>query len=68
MKQYAFNQAEFLMLERRSGGVFKARMWDRFISIASELGFTVRVTGGNFLTHEIDGNNDDFVALQELAK
>ena len=68
MKQHAFNQVEVLMLERRVGETFKARMWNSFTSVAKELGFKVRVTGGNFLTHEINGNQDDFIALQELAK
>ena len=68
MKQHAFNQVEVLMLERRIGDTFKNRMWDSFTSVAKELGFKVRVTGGNFLTHDIDGGHDDFVALQELAK
>ena len=68
MKQHAFNQAEIFMLERRIGQNFKDAMFDRFSSIAKEFGFKVRVTGGNFLTHEINGNSEDFTAICELAK
>ena len=68
MKQYAFNQVEIFMLEPRIGQNFKDRMWDKFTNTAKELGFKVRVTGGNFLTHEINGNKDDFIAIAELTK
>lgn len=68
MKQYAFNQTEIFMLERRIGETFKNRMFDIFTNTAKDLGFKVRVTGGNFLTHEIDGNKEDFIAIAELAK
>ena len=56
------------MLERRIGQNFKDLMWDKFTSTAKELGFKVRVTGGNFLTHEINGDEDDFIAIAELTK
>ena len=68
MKQHAFNQVEIFMLEPRIGQSFKDHMWDRFTRIAKELGFKVRTTGGNFLTHEINGDEDDFIAIAELAK
>lgn len=68
MKQYAFNQTEIFMLERRIGQNFKDLMWDKFTGTAKELGFKVRVTGGNFLTHEINGDKNDFIAIAELAK
>jgi len=68
MKQYAFNQTQIFMLERRIGQNFKDLMWDKFTSTAKELGFKVRVTGGNFLTHEINGDEDDFIAIAELTK
>ena len=69
MKKHAFNQIEVLMLERRIGKTFKDRAWDIFINITQDIGFKVRVTGGNFLTHEINGGDiDDFESLLELTK
>ena len=67
-EKHAFNQAEILMLSRRAGTIPKVHMWDKFTNIAKELGFNVRTTGGNFLTHEINGSEGDFIAIAELAK
>jgi hypothetical protein len=41
--------------------------WDRFASVANALGFSIRVTGGLFNTHEIDASPADFAAVVELA-
>ena len=41
--------------------------WDRFISVASAFGFTVRVTGGMVNTHEIDASPADFAVIKEMA-
>ena len=68
MKQHAFAQEEVMILERRIGEVFKIEIFNKFLSVAGELGFKVTVTGGNFLTHEINGNEDDFTALLQLTK
>ena len=42
--------------------------WSKFLRIYQELGFKVRVTGGCFLTHEIDGSKEDFEAILDLMK
>jgi hypothetical protein len=64
MKQHAFNQAEILVMKfcKRDQDV----IWSEFISIMSDLDFTVRVTGGNFLTHEVNGSQEDFDTIIEL--
>ena len=67
-KRHAFNQAEVFMLSTRVGQYYKDQTWDRFVSIANDFGFKVRVTGGNFLTHEVDCDGEDFIALLELTK
>jgi hypothetical protein len=67
MKRHAFNQTEIFMLEGRIGEKFKQQMWEAFMAVANDLGFKVVVTGGNFLTHEINTTEDDFKALQELS-
>jgi hypothetical protein len=40
--------------------------WQKFQKVYRELGFSVRVTGGNFLTHEIDCSNEDFEIILSL--
>lgn len=66
MKKYNFNQAEVLMI-----GLTKQRKdaaWKRFMSICDEFGFKVSVTGGAFLTHQIEGaDHIDFEAVIELV-
>ena len=63
-KQHAF--AQCLITKGARTEVQANYKWSSFRGICDELGFNVRVTGGNFLTHEIDGSNDDFEAILEL--
>lgn len=59
MKKYSFNEAEVLILGRSERD--KNIAWGSFVRISEELGFAIRVTGGNFLTHEfIYGTERDF--------
>ena len=67
MKKHNFNEAEVLMLSKRIGEKFKQEKWDAFIDAANELGFKVRVTGGAFLTHEINTDEEDFNVLLEIV-
>jgi hypothetical protein len=53
--KYAFNQNEITN-------------WLRFVNIANQLGYTVRVTGGMVDTHEINGNETDFRAIQSMSE
>ena len=66
MKKHAFNQVEVLMMGRTHGD--GDRMWERFTEVVKELGFSVRTTGGNFLTHEITCDSSDFITVLELTK
>ena len=68
MKQHSFDQAEVLMLSRRTGRESKQDKWDLFIDAATELGIKVRVTGGNFLTHEVNADEEDFNVLLEITE
>lgn len=69
MKRHAFNEAEVLILERRIGKRFKDLMWNRFVNTVEELGGTVQVTGGTFLTHQVNKlNEDDFNFVLEFIK
>ena len=45
----------------------KNKMWERFVVTSKDLGFRVRVTGGNFLTHDIDCSKEDFDTVIELT-
>lgn len=42
--------------------------WARFASLADELGYRIRVTGGAEYTHEINCSPLDFWALVELSQ
>jgi hypothetical protein len=67
MKKHSFNQCEVLMLSHRIGEKFKNEKWQEFTEAATVLGFRVRVTGGNFSTHEIDASEEDFNVILELV-
>lgn len=67
MKQHSFNQTEVLMLEKRVGREYKIDMWDKFKKICEDLDLKVRVTGGNFLTHDINTDEDDFNTILQLT-
>lgn len=64
MKRHSFDQSEILKAGHSKSE--QDRLWSRFQSICSELGVQCRVTGGNFITHEVDCSEDDFRALIEL--
>ena len=44
------------------------KAWARFTRVCIELGFKIRVTGGAFRTHKIDGSKEDFEAILELIR
>tara|TARA_R110000851_G_scaffold236513_1_gene389199 strand:- start:4606 stop:4815 length:210 start_codon:yes stop_codon:yes gene_type:complete len=59
MKKHSFNQDEVLILG--ISNTRKNQAWKLFIDISNELGFSVQVSGGNFLTHTfLGGSEDDF--------
>lgn len=64
MKQHAFNQAEILVMKfcKRDQDI----IWSKFVKICDALELEVRVTGGNFMTHEINGSGEDFSVILEL--
>jgi hypothetical protein len=45
----------------------KIRNFDKVIEIAKELGFKVSVTGGNYITHEINCSLSDYNEIYNLA-
>ena len=65
-KRHSFDQSEVLMLgfTKRQ----KNRAWLIFTEVLGELGLKVSVTGGNFLTHEINCTGDDFDIILGLTK
>ena len=67
MKRHSFNQCEVLMLEHRIGKKFKDEKWQEFKEVVNTLGFKVRVTGGVFLTHEINTSEEDFNIILEIV-
>ena len=60
-KKHAFNQEVII------GPFANDDKWVKFKSICSQLGFTVRVTGGVFLTHELNGTIKDFEIILDLV-
>ena len=67
MKKHSFNQAEVLILGRSERE--KNIAWGAFVRICEELGFAIRVTGGNFFTHEfLYGTEEDFDQVLMLTK
>ena len=60
-KRYIFNQIAV------TGDSNATRKWVKFKKICGELGFTVRVTGGVFLTHELNGTEKDFEIILKLV-
>jgi len=45
----------------------KIRNFDRVLKIAKELGYKVRITGGNFITHEINCSLAEYEEIHALA-
>ena len=69
MKRHSFAEVEVLMIERAIGKRFKDLCWKRFTEAVKEFGGSVRVTGGNFLTHEVVGlDEEDFSFILEYIK
>jgi hypothetical protein len=65
-KQHTFKQED---ITSESGSFFtQEARWQRFKRVCDELGYSIRVTGGAFLTHEIDGSKEDFETILELCK
>jgi hypothetical protein len=64
MNQHAFNQTEILVMKFRKRD--QDIIWSKFVKICDALGFKVRVTGGKFLTHEINGSGEDFAVILDL--
>jgi hypothetical protein len=61
MKRHAFDQQEII------GASNNNDKWVKFKKITDALGFTVRVTGGVYLTHELSGTKKDFEIVLELV-
>lgn len=68
MKRHSFNYCEVRMLSPRVSHLGKRKAWEKFTEVCDELGLDVLTTGGNFLTHEIYCDEDDFIAVLELTK
>lgn len=68
MKTHNFNESEVRMLSRRISHLGKRKAWEKFTQVCYELDIDVCTTGGNFLTHEIYCDEDDFMAILELTK
>jgi len=66
MNRHAFEQE--LVCSTAPNKFARYDSWSKFMKIYQELGFTVRVTGGNSLTHEIDGTKEDFETILDLMK
>lgn len=50
-----------------SGNWFaKESRWQRFKRVCNDLGYSIKVTGGTFLTHEINGSKEDFEVILDL--
>ena len=64
-KRHNFNQEVILNFKYIARG---KDTWRLFKSICDQLGYVVRVTGGVFLTHEIDCSEDDFNLILELMR
>ena len=64
-KSHAFSQAEILCIARCKRD--EDSVWSRFSNIVNELGFHLTTTGGNFLTHKINCNEDEFNVILELV-
>ena len=45
----------------------KIRNFSDIIRIAKELGYKVSITGGNFITHEINCSLDEYTEIYNLA-
>lgn len=45
----------------------KIRNFSEVIAVAKELGYKVSVTGGNFITHEINCSLDEYKEIYNLA-
>jgi len=60
-KRHAFGQQEV------TGASNSNDKWDKFKRITDTLGFTVRVTGGAYLTHELSGTKKDFEIILDLV-
>ena len=46
----------------------KESKWQKFKRVCDELGYVIRVAGGNFLTHEINTSREDFDVILDLIK
>ena len=65
MINHVFSESEVLI--QGFSKIEKDAKWHKFMSICRQMDFTVKVTGGNFLTHSIDCSIIDFLALLELT-
>lgn len=60
MKKHSFNETEVLLLERCIGKTSKDAMWKLFTESVKDFGGSVKVTGSNFLTHEVIGLDEEY--------
>ncbi len=70
MKKHSFNQEQIEKLSKRGGFTAFRKMstWNSFIGVTTALQYKVRVTGGNFLTHEISCSEEEFEIVLELTR
>jgi hypothetical protein len=66
MKRHSFNSE--VVLRGIRGDVTRKHSFNRFLDLSKQLGYTVRVTGGVFLTHEIDCTEEDFQIILDLYR
>jgi hypothetical protein len=64
--RYAFDQE--LVYANATNRFARSDSWSKFTKLHRELGFKVRITGGVFLTHEIDGTKEDFETILDLIE
>ncbi len=63
MKAHSFSQEE---IASHPVDVVARREWSNFKSVIDELGYEIRITGGTFLTHEINCDSADFETIKDL--
>ena len=65
-RYYAFRQED--IIPKNTSEEEGNLIWDRFYLTAKLLGFNVRVTGNNDLSHDILGTKDDFDTIKSLSE
>lgn len=61
--KHAFSQDE---ISKHIDIAIADRQWEHFINVVETLGYSVKITGGNFLTHQINCSSQDYQIILEL--